>query len=153
MMTLPSSAQLIAVIRAELTDTFGARKDDPQAVACLEMTDSMLAAIAVRCEHELAWMIAEVDDIIVLAQSLVDGGHDADGRIAAGLTGLRGAQRVDFEMQTVRATYHQASALLADCVELAVNVGGEARRRAEASLATRLDHEREVRGALELVRR
>src|SRR5581483_6705567 len=63
MMTLPSSSQLISVVRAEISSTLGGLSDDPAIVNCLAMIDTLLASIAVRCEHEISWMAAEIEDI------------------------------------------------------------------------------------------
>jgi hypothetical protein len=152
MMTLPSSSQLIAVIRAEIQDTLGGISDDPQVVNCLDMVDSMLATIAVRCDHEIGWMMSEIDDITEVANLIVAKGID-DGRAAKGLAALRDAPLVDFGIEAVRSRYHLASSLLADCAELAVAAGGDMRRRVYSVLGKRVDHERQIRGTLELVGR
>jgi hypothetical protein len=153
MMTLPSSSQLLSVIRAELAETLTGLSDDPRVINCLGMVDSMLATIAVRCDHEIGWMVSEIAEIEQVAEHLIAAGHDPDGRIANGLQHLRGRDRTDFQTACVRADYHLASTVLADCTEVAVTVGGEPRRRIEAVLATRLEHEQQIRGALELVGR
>jgi hypothetical protein len=153
MMTLPSSSQMLSVVRAELAETLSGISDDPRVVNCLGMVDSMLASIAVRCDHEIGWMIAEIAEIDEVADHLVAAGHDPDGRIADGLKRLRGSDRASFDTASVRTDYHLASTILADCAEVAVTVGGQPRQRVEAVLATRLDHEQQIRGALELVGR
>jgi hypothetical protein len=152
MMTLPSSSQLIAVVRADIAETLSGISEDPQVVNCLTMVDSMLASIAIRCEHEIGWMITEIDEIVDLGEEMVTDGRD-DGRIAAGLAGLGDHPLTSFDTATIRARYHQASAVLADCVELALTAGGQIRSRVEQVLAIRLDHESEIRGALALVGR
>ncbi|TAM70247.1 hypothetical protein [Mycobacterium sp.] len=151
-MTLPTSSQLISVIRAEIEETISGISEDPRIVNCLSMVDSMLATIAIRCDHEIGWMISEIDDIADLADRLVVDGVD-DGRASSGLAALRDAELEDFNTATVRAQYHRASSLLADCAELAMVAGGDSRHRLDAVVARRVDHERQVRGTLELVGR
>ncbi len=153
MMTLPSASQLLSVVRAEIAATLTGISDDPQVVNCLGMVDSMLESIAVRCEHEIGWMITEIDEALAFAADLVAAGSDTDGRLAAGIDAVRGSARTDFSTAAVREEYHRASALLADCVEIALAVGGELRTRADAVLSSRLDHEAQIRGALALVGR
>jgi hypothetical protein len=153
MMTLPSSSQLLSVVRAEIAATLGGLSEDPQVVNCLGMVDSMLASVAVRCEHEIGWMITEIDEAAAFAAELIAAGHDPDSRIAQALTELRAIDRSDFATQSVRVEYHQASALLSECVEISLTVGGDLRARADAVLAARLDHEAQIRGALSLVGR
>ncbi|EHB45313.1 hypothetical protein MycrhDRAFT_6567 [Mycolicibacterium rhodesiae JS60] len=152
MMTLPSSSQLISVIRAEIQETMSGITEDPRIVNCLNMIDSMLATIAIRCDHEIGWMISEIDDISELASHVVAEGAD-DGRANTGLAGLRDTELTEFDTETVRTRYHLASSLLADCAELALGAGGDIRRRLDGVLAKRVDHERQIRGALELVGR
>lgn len=152
MMTLPSSSQLIAVIRAEIQETLGGISDDPQVVNCLDMVDSMLATIAIRCDHEIGWMISEIDDITEVANRIAVNGID-DGRAANGLAALRDAPLAEFDTEAVRARYHLASSLLADCAELAVAAGGDIRHLVYSVLGKRVGHERQIRGTLELVGR
>ena len=152
MMTLPSSSQLISVVRAELRETLGAISSDPRVVNCLDMADSMLATVAIRCDHEIGWMISEIEAITEAAERLVANGND-DGRVRAGLDRLRDTTPVSFDMEAVRSHYQQASAVLADCAELALVAGGESQRRVDEVLATRIEHERQMRGTLGLVGR
>jgi hypothetical protein len=152
MMTLPSSSHLIAVVRAEITETLSGISEDTKVLNCLAMVDSMLASIAIRCEHEIGWMISETNEIVDLAEAMIADGRD-DGRIAAGLAQLHDRPLASFDTATIRGRYHQASAVLADCAELALAAGEQIRSRVEQALATRLDHEREIRGALAFVGR
>jgi hypothetical protein len=152
MMTLPSSSHLISVVRAEITETLSGISEDTKVLNCLAMVDSMLASIATRCEHEIGWMISETNEIVDFAEAMIADGHD-DGRIAAGLARLHDRPLASFDTATIRAHYQQASAVLADCAELALAAGGQIRSRVEQALATRLDHEREIRGALAFVGR
>lgn len=153
MMTLPSSSQLINVIRAELASTLKDVSADPKIANCLGMADSMLASIAVRCEHEIGWMIEEIGEIEAVAASLVASGHDRDGQLQAGRDRLAAAGLQTFDIAAVRARYHQAAELLSGCVEIALSVGGELRTQVESVLSTRLAHEEQIRGALTLVGR
>ena len=153
MMTLPSSSQLIAVVRAELAETLDGVSNDPRVLNCLSMVDSMLGTIAVRCEHEIGWMIDEIEEIESVAAQLIGSGHDNDGRLRAGLQLLHATGPRAFDTDTVRGRYQQASTLLSDCAEIALATGAEIRRQVEAVLSTRLAHEEQIRGALALVGR
>lgn len=153
MMTLPSSSQLIGVVRAELPETLDGISDDPRIVNTLSMVDFMLATIAARCEHEIGWMIEEIEQIDAVAAEIVDSGHDRDARVSEGLRRLRAGDVQSFDIEAVRARYHLASAVLSDCVEIALAAGGEMRNRVEAVLSARLAHEEQIRGALALVGR
>jgi len=152
MMTLPSSSQLISVVRAEISSTLGGLSDDPAIVNCLAMIDTLLASIAVRCEHEISWMAAEIEDIHEVAQRLLGAGHD-DGRVATGLAILNRHHPTTLDAEAVRARYHAASAVFADCVELAPASDAPLQQKITEAIDHRLDHEREIRGDLSLVGR
>ena len=125
---------------------------DPTVTNCLEMVDSLLASIAVRCEHEIGWMVSEVDEIREVAHQLISAGHD-DGQVAAALALLDENRPTSYDTEAVRARYHAASAVFADCVELVPTSDTPLQQKITTLVDSRLDHEREIRGAVALVGR
>src|SRR5581483_1262354 len=60
MITRPTTAQLLEVIRRELADNVRPAVSDQQVLTSLHMVDHMLSALAVRADHELGWMAEEM---------------------------------------------------------------------------------------------
>jgi len=133
MMTKPSSAQLLELVRSDLGRVPGLPADEQREL--LALADGLLGVAARRAQHELSWMVEEIAQIEELARFL---GLDAPEA---------GVAPAD-----VAELYRERSALLADCVPPAMNAGGEARARLDAVIAARVAHEREIRGDVALFR-
>lgn len=130
MMTKPSIDQLLELVRSELGRVPDLTGDEQREV--LALADGLLGVGARRARHELAWMVEEIAQIKELA----------------GLLGMD----VPPVAADIAERYREMSALLADCVPLAMTTGGKARERLDAVIDARVAHEREIRGDVALVR-
>ena len=140
MITQPSVATLIRVVREELRTIVAPAVTDGRVTTALAMIDEVLKMTANRCEHESAWMVEEIGSIEKLAQRLLGMGLDADGEIA------KGAEEITARSQTGDPTtlverYRKASAVLSRCLDVAVAAGGEARVAADETLGLRVQNE------------
>jgi hypothetical protein len=140
MITQPSPATLLRVVREELRNTVTPTVTDGRATTALAMIDEVLRITANRCEHESAWMTEEIESIAALAQRLVAMGADRDGAIATGATELA-ARSTTGDCTDLTERYRQASGVLSLCVDVAVAAGGDARTAVDEALGLRVRNE------------
>ena len=151
MMTQPSTARIIHVIRQELAENVLPVTTDVQAQASLQMIDHILATVAVRVQREIAWMVEEADAIGALGEQIA-GAEPAATGVAAALAALRAAPLSSLEYDDVAARYSLAGEVLS-CAFEEVPTDSPLRPSVEAQLDTRLRHEVEIMGEFELVAR
>lgn len=153
MISRPSCRQLLDAVRAELSQNVVPAVSDPKLTQSLGMIDAILRGVAVRCDHEIAWMRAEIAEIDQLATTLIDAGADDGGRVAEALADLRDHPSGSDHVYAVQAEYDRAGEVLSRCMEAAVPAGGVIRKQAVAVLQARLAREVEIRGDFALVGR
>jgi len=102
MMTQPSTTRILDVVRQELAENVLPVTTDGQAQASLQMIDHILATVAVRVEHEIAWMVEEGDAIGALGDQIVTAEPQATG-VATALAALRAAPLTSLHYDDVAA--------------------------------------------------
>jgi hypothetical protein len=151
MMTQPSAARLLEVVRKELTDNVLPGIADPQTAANLQMVLHVLETIGVRVEHEIAWMCQEVDAAEELAASIA-AELPAAGALTPAMDRLSQAPLVSLHLDDVEARYALGSEVLS-CLLEEVPTDHPRRSEVERLLDDRLAHEVAVMGEFALVGR
>jgi len=137
MLTQPTPARLLAVVREELRNAVAPHVADPSAIAALGMADAVLGQAIWRCDRELELMREEIGEIGQLARRVVDAGGDADGAIREALALVGDLDDQD----AVRRAYEAASEVLSRCIEATFVRQPELWPPVEALLERRLDRE------------
>lgn len=141
MITAPSTARMIEVVRRELASNVAPAIQDEQVAVTLGMLDALLGVAAVRAEHECEWMRSEIDATVRAAEALdgVDG--DAASAVGAALATLRAGRAETLLLSDLAREYSLAGDLLSYCIEA---TGAAA--PFSSLLRTRLDREALIRG-------
>jgi hypothetical protein len=147
MMTQPTAARLLDVARQELGDHVLPALSDEQVAASVQMVQHILSTLAVRAEHEIAWMCEEVDQIEALARVVTE-----PPAVAAALHRLSDAPLASLHLVDVTARYALGSEVLS-CLLDAVPADHPRRPEVEALLDARLAHETAIIGEFSLVGR
>lgn len=153
MITRPSCTELVEAVRRELRTTVNGAVTDASVHGVLEMIDSVLQNVSVRCEHEVEWMRLEIDEIMGLAEHLLQTADASDDPIRVGLAQLRTARAQSDDAGALRREYQAASALLSSCADVAVPLGGDVRERLDHVLERRLARELVIRGEFRMAGR
>jgi len=153
MIVRPSSRQLLESVREELRTTIADAVADAEAQARLAMIDSVLASVAVRSEHEVAWIREEIAEIEEGARAVIAAGADGGDRVAEALADLDGRRAASDLVSELHGEYDAAGEVLSRSIEAALPAGGELRQRIEGILARRLAREVEIRGEFSLAGR
>jgi predicted aconitase with swiveling domain len=151
MITQPSAPRILEVLRQALTDTVLPAVTDPVAIAAVQMVQQVLGTLAIRAEHEIAWLVEETDSLEALGAAIV-ATHPASARVAAALDESRGSTTGSLLLSEVSARYTRASEILSCAVE-EVPLDSDRRADVEAALDARLAHELQVIGDFQLVGR
>ena len=152
MITQPTSARLIEVVREELRENLLPKvAEDPAAAGSLHMIDQILETLSRRAAHEIAWM---VEEIAVLDQLGARVAAEVPGaaHTAAALDALRAMDGSRLDLACVSDRYSTASEVLSCAVEEVPAAHG-LRGDVEAALDARLTHELEIIGDFQLVGR
>jgi hypothetical protein len=152
MITRPTSAQLIDQVRRELAEDVAPKVADPQTLGSLQMIDHILRTLSVRAEHEIEWMLDEIDDIERVAGRVADELPDA-GAVGEALDALRTSAYGSRSTNDVTERYALASEALSRAVEATVATPGPLRDEVSTLLDRRLQHETDVIGEFQLVAR
>jgi hypothetical protein len=148
MMTQPTAARLLDVARQELEDHVVPALSDEQLAASVQMVEHVLTTLAVRAEHEIAWMCEEVDQIEVVASSILP----KTPLVTDALARLTEAPLASLHLKDVTERYALGSELLS-CLLDAVPVTHPQRSEVEELLDIRLAHESAIIGDFSLVGR
>jgi hypothetical protein len=150
--TRPTSAQLIDEVRRELSSNVAAQVADPQIQGSLQMIDHILATLAVRAEHEIAWMTEEIADISrVVGRVVAEPGSPPS--VGSALDELRASVDDSLLLSDVTSRYALASEALSRAIEATVATPGPLHDEVSALLDRRLEHETDVIGEFQLVGR
>lgn len=153
MIARPLCSQLLEAVRAALRQDVAPAVSDPKVAQTLGMIDAILRGVAVRCDHEIAWMREEIAEIEQTAEALIAEGIDSGGRVTEALFDLRSNRSGSDHVDDVQAEYDRAGEVLSRCLEAALPAGGPIRQRSVAVLQSRLAREVQIRGDFELVGR
>lgn len=153
MIIRPTSARLLSSVRDELTTTIAPLIIDDEALARLHMIDSILASVAIRAEHEGAWIREEIAAIEAVADAVIAAGADPADHIADALLALRSGRSDSDHLDPLRDEYDLAGEVLSVVLETVVPLGGDLRTQAEDVLAARVAREVEIRGDFSLAGR
>jgi hypothetical protein len=150
--TRPTSAQLIEEVRRELSSNVAPQVADPQVQGSLQMVDHILATLAVRAEHEIEWMLDEIDDISSVVGRFA-ASPDAPPSVREALDALQATTSRSTSLSDVSERYALASEALSRAIEATVATPGSLRDSVSALLDRRLEHETDVIGEFQLVAR
>jgi len=146
MITRPTTAQLLEVIRRELADNVRPAVSDQQVLTSLHMVDHMLSALAVRADHELGWMAEEMAAIDEVGERVAASDLPGAGGVTEALEAFRSQRATGLGVAEITDDYNRATEVLSRCVEATFGVQGELGDAVSALLEQRLAHEVEVIG-------
>jgi hypothetical protein len=149
--TEPRAARILEVVRQEIADGILPAVDDPQLVASLQMIQQILGTLAVRADHEIAYLVEEIAAAERLGAEIQAVLPEAVGVIAA-LHELRAIPSVSLHVPDLLPRYSAASELLSRAFD-EVPANSPLRSRVEETLDLRLAHEVEVIGDFSLINR
>jgi hypothetical protein len=147
MISRPTTAQLIEVVRRELAERVAPAVTDPQVTTSLQMVDHILATLAVRAEHEAGWMAEEMASIEAVGQRVADSGLPGAPAVADALRAFRARRGAGRSNAEITDDYNAATEVLSRCVEATFAAGGDLRDAVAGLLDQRLAHETDVIGA------
>ena len=146
MITAPTTAQLLNVVRQELAEKVAPAVTDPQVATSLHMIDHILRTLAVRAEHELGWMGEEMSAIENVASRVAASDLPGAASVAEALEEFRANMTPGLHAADVAGDYNRASEVLSRIVEATFATTGELRAAVNVLLDQRLAHETEVIG-------
>lgn len=153
MIVSPTASQLLDAVRNELTTKIKPAVSDGEALAILAMIESILASLAVRCDHEVEWLREEISAIEQGGEAVIDAKADKSGKVAAALQALRAGRGPGDRLPALHAEYQLASEVLSCALEAAMAAGGELREWVTNLLAARVAREALIRGEFSLAGR
>jgi hypothetical protein len=146
MITRPTTAQLLEVVRRELAERVAPAVADRQVATSLQMVDHILSALAVRADHELGWMAEEMTAVEAVGERVAASGLPGAQSVAEALSVFRAGRPTGLHAAAVVEDYNRASEVLSRAVEATFGQEGELREAVVALLDQRLAHEIEVIG-------
>ncbi|MDQ1507272.1 MAG: hypothetical protein QOD57_4999 [Actinomycetota bacterium] len=151
MITAPTTAQLLDVVRRELAEKVAPAVTDPHVATSLHMIDHILRTLAVRAEHELGWMGEEMSAIEMVASRVAASDLPGAASVAQALEEFRANVSPGLHAADVAADYNRATEVLSRAVEATFPAvgpedGGELRAAVNVLLDQRLAHETDVIG-------
>ena len=146
MITRPTTAQLLEVVRRELTERVAPAVTDPQAVTSLQMIDHILQTLAVRADHEIGWMVEEMAAIEAVGQQVAESELPGAPAVGDALTAFRSSRSSAGSTAEITESYNAATEVFSRCVEATFAGGGALRDAVTALLDQRLAHETDVIG-------
>jgi len=153
MITRPTTAQLLGAVRTEIAERIAPAISDPQLATSLHMIDHILSTLMVRADHELGWMVEEMNAVQAVATRVAESALPGAVHVADALTEFVSARSGSAHAADVTEDYNRASELLSRAVEATSAETGELRESVLALLAGRLAHEESVIGDFQLVGR
>jgi hypothetical protein len=153
MITRPTTAQLLGAVRTEIAERIAPAIADPQLATSLHMIDHILSTLMVRADHELGWMVEEMNAVQAVATRVAESALPGAAHVADALTEFVSARSGSANAADVTDDYNRASEVLSRAVEATSAETGELRESVLALLAGRLAHEERVIGDFQLVGR
>lgn len=152
MMSRPSCEQLVHLVRSHL-ETVAEAITDVQAKGALVMIDSILATVANRSGHEVAWMHEEISAVLTEADNYVADGQPGAQTVAEAVAGVRNLDSTSLHVGDVQRRYDAASEVLSRLLENCRAADAATRTRVEHLLEQRLSREFDIRGSFALAGR
>jgi hypothetical protein len=146
MITRPTTAQLVEVVRKELAERVAPAVTDPQVTTSLQMVDHILQTLAVRAEHEVGWMAEEMAAVETVGQRVADAGLPGSPAVAQALAAFRAGRAAGRSTAEITGDYNAATEVLSRCIEATFTVDGELHDAVTGLLDQRLAHETDVIG-------
>lgn len=146
MITAPTTAKLLDVVRKELAEKVAAAVTDPQVATTLHMIDHILRTLAVRADHELGWMGEEMAAIESVGSRVAASDLPGAESVGQALLEFRSHVSPALHAADVAADYNRATEVLSRAVEATFADTGELRAAVNALLDQRLAHETDVIG-------
>jgi len=146
MITAPTTAQLIEVVRRELAERVAPAVADPQVATSLQMVDHILATLAVRAGHELGWMVEEMAAVEAVGRRVAASGLSGAPAVAEALEAFESGRSAGQSAVAVTGDYNAATEVLSRCIEATFSAEGPLRDEVTALLDQRLAHETAVIG-------
>ena len=112
----------------ELTERVAPAVKDPQLATSLQMIDHILATLAVRAEHEIEWMLDEIDNISDVV-GRVAASADAPPSVREALDALQTTASGSMSLSDVTTRYALASEALSRAIEATVATPGPLREQ------------------------
>jgi hypothetical protein len=153
MITRPTTAQLLGVVRTEIAERIAPAITDPHLATSLHMIDHILSTLMVRADHELGWMVEEMGAVEAVATRVAESGLPGAGGVAEALAEFVSGRSASAHTADVTEAYNRASEVLSRAVEATSATTGELRESVLALLGGRLAHEETVIGDFQLVGR
>jgi hypothetical protein len=144
MMTQPSVARLIEVVRAQLTETIGPALIDDGPRSALGMIDHVLQMIQTRSEREIDWMVMQTTDIIDLARRALASG-DVSSKVSDAVDAYMANRTEGLAASQVTSDYAHAAAVLSLLLEETVGTSSDTAIESRGLL------EREVQWGVDVV--
>jgi hypothetical protein len=114
MQSSPTTAQILEGLRVELRESLLPEIAAAPARVAVEMLDNLLANLATRSAHEIAWMRDECAQIEALAEDI------ADPAVTAALVDYRAVDCDSLHLDDVQAAYDRAGEVLSCAIEHAL---------------------------------
>ncbi len=151
MMSTPSVAQLIAAVRAQLSDAVAPAVADPGLQKVLGIIDHILQTAAVRAEHEIEWMVTHIDGVVEVARRYAsEAGEDA-AAVSASLAKYDAEHGDSLTTSVVTANFALAAEVLSTLLEATVADDGPTAVRARDLLRADVQRGVDIVGLFELV--
>jgi hypothetical protein len=144
MMTQPSVARLIEVIRTQLTEVVLPVLPDDGPRSTLGMVDHLLQTIQTRSEKEIEWMKLQITDVIGLAERAAARG-DVSSTVSDAVDAFKADSMGSLATSEVTADYAKAAAVLSLLLEETVNTPSD------TAIEARHLMEREVQWGVDIV--
>lgn len=144
MMTQPSVARLIEVIRTQLSEIVGPALTDDGPRSTLGMIDHVLQTIQTRSEREIDWMVTHTNEVIGLARRAVAEG-EVSSKVSDAVDTYAANRAHGLANSDVTANYARAAAVLSLLLEETVGAPSDTATAARELL------QREVQWGVEVV--
>ncbi len=149
MIAQPSASQLVRAVRTQLADAVLPALSDEKVIVEVQMMLSLLDTLAVRVDHEIAWMREETVAIEGMARGIT-----GSAEVTAALAALDASDAASDHLPDVSRRYELASEVLSCAAEAAASRGDEELAESVHDLIRlRLKHEQEVVGVFTAVGR
>ncbi|BCO36297.1 hypothetical protein [Mycobacterium heckeshornense] len=152
MMSRPACEQLVQLVRGHL-EMVAEAITDVQAKGILVMSDSILANVANRCSHEVAWMHEEISAVLAEADNYVANRQPGAHTVAEAIASVRNLDSTSLHVGDVQRRYDAASEVLSRLIENCRAADTATRSRVEQLLEQRLSREFDIRGSFALAGR
>jgi len=148
MQSSPATTEILEGLRTEVREAVLPEVGAGPARVAVEMLDNILANLATRAAHEIAWMRDECAQIDALAAGV------EDPSTQSALAAYRDADRTSLHLEAVQAAYDRAGEVLSCAVEHAVTQGDAALLAAcRTVLQIRSDREMDILSGWNMVGR